>query len=164
VRACLERAQHVAKRSARLPSVLRGEYVPAKSEEWIEFAQLCGSKELFVAGAGLWEHILGRLGRRLADAPFIDAPTAGLVLLHPSSVDPSTYRVEAAMCTLSAGLGQGKDAVALDEDGRKRCRARALAWLNSVLADQRAELERLKDQPAPGGGGSFRSSTTRRDR
>jgi tetratricopeptide (TPR) repeat protein len=99
---------------ARLPAVLRGTERPADAAEQLEFAQLC-----------LYKKAYGAAARFFGDAFTAEPKMAEVV--------PASTRYNAACAAALAGCGQAKDADALDDKERARCRRQAGDWLRQEL-------------------------------
>jgi hypothetical protein len=91
--------------------VLDGKALPAGAAERLEFARLCALKGLYGTAARFY-------AEALAERPALAA---------------NGHRYLAARAAVLAGLGQGKDVPALDDQERRRWRQQALTWLRADL-------------------------------
>jgi serine/threonine protein kinase/tetratricopeptide (TPR) repeat protein len=107
----------------KLPSVLAGEVEPASAAEAIELTEICTTRQLFGAAAGLYE-------KAFAAQPALAADLR------------RGHRSAAARVAARAGCGQGQDQPALGAASRTRWRKQALAWLHADLALWAGALER----------------------
>ena len=117
----VRRCERMMELDGRLPDIFAHKAAPASAEERIELAGLCSCKGLNGAAARFYTDAFAE-APRLAD-------------------DLGAGRRYAAACAAAlAGCGRGKDAEALDDEGRARLRGQALDWL-------RADLKALTGPP-----------------
>jgi tetratricopeptide (TPR) repeat protein len=106
----------------RLPAVLRREIQPRDASDRVELAFVCRLRKLEAASARLYGEAFD---------------------MQPDLAKQNRYY--AAWAAVLAGIGQGKDAGALDEPEKARLRLKALGWLRDELVVWR---ERLVKGPA----------------
>jgi tetratricopeptide (TPR) repeat protein/serine/threonine protein kinase len=114
-------AEHFVKLEGRLPSLLLGEAVPRDNEERLTLVDLCRTRKLHAAAAGLYAEALAR-DPRLAD----DWRAA--------------HRYHAACQAALAGSRVGDDAAKLEDRECARLRRQALDWLRASLEAYRKLL------------------------
>jgi tetratricopeptide (TPR) repeat protein len=107
---------------ARLPAILRGEATPASDAQRVEFAVVCGMKQLYRSEA------------RLLEDAFKGSPELAQDLKKGN-------RYAAARAAARAGCGQGEEAAKLAEDERARWRMQALSWLRADLVLWTKQME-----------------------
>jgi serine/threonine protein kinase/Flp pilus assembly protein TadD len=117
-------------RQGKLPAVLKGEYKPRSSEEWLGFAELSGMMQMHHAAARL----------------YVEAFTADPKMADILATD---NRYNAACAAALAGCGQGEDAAKLDDTERGRLRRQALDWLRADLAAYGRLLAKGPDKARP---------------
>jgi serine/threonine-protein kinase len=110
----LRRCRRLLALQARLPAVLEGKDTPRNPDETLEFAELCGITNRFVAAAHHYAEALAAAPRAADDS-------------H------STHRYTAACAAALAGSGRGEGGAALAEAERARWRGRSRAWLRADL-------------------------------
>ncbi len=100
---------------AMLSAVLQGAAEPATPAARLAFADLCRRKSLYTESATLY---------------------AGAFAEEPGLAEnlASGARYSAACAAALAGCGQGQDAAALDDAGRRRWRGQARDWLRADLS------------------------------
>jgi serine/threonine-protein kinase len=106
----------------KLPAFLKGDFRPHGNDERLALAELCLSKRLYRAFAGLHAEAIA------ADPKLADDLKAA-------------YRYNAACAAALAAAGKGEDAATLDGKERLRLREQALAWLKADLALWKKQLE-----------------------
>jgi serine/threonine-protein kinase len=109
-------ADRLIQLDGRLPAVLKGQALPADSDEELALAVLCQQyKRLYTAAA------------RFYAGAFTGSPK--LAEDHKAA-----HRYNAACAAVQAGCGKGADAGQLDDKERFRLRQQALDWLRADLA------------------------------
>jgi tetratricopeptide (TPR) repeat protein len=114
----------------KLSAILRGERLPADAAERLEFAELCGLKQLYAAGARFYQEAFASKPELADDLQ-------------------KGRRYNAACLAAQAGCGKGKDADQPTEEQRADLRRKALAWLRADLAAWRQQLEKDPDRARP---------------
>jgi hypothetical protein len=107
---------------AKLTAILHGTVRLTKPSEQIEFAQLCGMKNLYAAAASFYRDALG----------------AEPNLAEPG---PADSRYAGACFAALAGCRQGKDTANLTDQECATWRHQALDWLRKDLVSLKKELE-----------------------
>ncbi len=120
-------AERAVALSHRLPAVLKGDDLPAKPAEYLEFARLCARMHHHVAAARLYADAL-RAEPRLADDR-----RAG-------------HAYFAARNAALAGCGLSGDVPPPDEAARARLRGQALDWLRGELRTWSRALDACKPE------------------
>jgi serine/threonine-protein kinase len=111
----VKEAERWVRLDRQLPAILKGQIKAAGAAEWIEYAQLCKYKKLFLTSARLFTEAFAA-DPKLAD----DLKTSN--------------RYNAACYAALAATGKGQDAGQLAAPERARLRQQALAWLRADLA------------------------------
>jgi tetratricopeptide (TPR) repeat protein len=110
----------------KLPAIMSGKEQPENATERIEYAEVCGYKGHYAAGARFYQEAFAS---------------------QPALADDvrSERRYNAACLAARAGTGQGEDAGSLTESQHGDLRKRALDWLRADLA----ALTKLLDSGQP---------------
>jgi tetratricopeptide (TPR) repeat protein len=113
----------------RWPALVAGTQAPADNRERLDVARACQYQQRHV------------LASRLFTEAFAAEPAVADQL-------PTWDRYNAACCAALAGAGRGVDAGPLDDAGRARLRADALAWLRADLDQWRKRFQAEGALPA----------------
>jgi serine/threonine-protein kinase len=106
----------------RLPAILDGKARPVNATEQIEFAWICGARQLHAAAARLYAEAFAAGG-------------------EDGEKWKTQYRYSAARHAALAGCSQGKDADTLSDKDRARWRGQAHEWLRAEVVLQAKRLE-----------------------